>query len=155
MLALHEIGWAPSIVAVTRRWPVLLQNINSEESKPSSTTSNSSSQSKVSKKVRYSKKGEISFNLLRIIKYSNIIYLTDICFNNNGLKVEYKKLYNLISVGISDLSEIDVDVIITSCNIIGERTYLCHDVNFLQILNSTNVLSIADQFILNWQTVFL
>ena len=108
MLALHEIGWAPSIVAVTRRWPVLLQNIKSEESKPSSTTSNSSSQSKVSKKVRYSKYGEISLNLLRIIiQYSNIIYLTNTCFNS-GLKLRNKKFSQFDVSGKSDLSENDL-----------------------------------------------
>merc|ERR1711913_189145 len=78
------------------------QNIKPEDSKPSSTTSHSSSQSKVSKKVLYSKYGEISFNLLRIIiKYSNIKYLTDICFNN-GLNVNNKTLLQLNIIGQSD-----------------------------------------------------
>ena len=101
---LHHIDWAepPVYVAVGRCWPVLLQNIKPEDTKPSSTTSHSSSQSKVSKKVRYSKYGEISFNLLRIIiKYSNIKYLTDICFNN-GLNVNNKTLLQLNIIGQSD-----------------------------------------------------
>ena len=91
--------WTPVYVAVGRCWPVLLQNIKPEDTKPSSTTSHSSSQSKVSKKVRYSKYGEITFNLLRIIiKYSNIKYLTDICFNN-GLNVNNKTLLQLNIIG--------------------------------------------------------
>ena len=98
----------PFLVVVVGRWPVLLQNIKSEESKPSSTTSNSSSQSKVSKKVRYSKYGEISLNLLRIIiQYSNIIYLTNTCFNS-GLKLRNKKFSQFDVSGKSDLSENDL-----------------------------------------------
>ena len=106
----HQI-WAQPCLCRGRSvlcWPVLLQNIKSEESKPSSTTSNSSSQSKVSKKVRYIKYGEISLNLLRIIiQYSNIIYLTNTCFNS-GLKLRNKKFSQFDVSGKSDLSENDL-----------------------------------------------
>ena len=128
--------WAepPVYVLVGRCWPVLLQNIKPEDTKPSSTTSHSSSQSKVSKKVRYSKYGEISFNLFRIIiKYnSNIKYLTDICFNN-GLNVNNKTLLQLNIIGQKWPEGMKYDVI-TCRNIVNNK--LC----YLSFLHLSNVL---------------